>query len=148
MKDKAHSISYFFEAELVVGIDNNSGVGLTVFMQEVHAQILDILHKDYLFLHEEIGVLRHSLVNLRSAGSFSAIDRSNPSEVCILEVLVGLLEVQPGGFHVVACHLCVKLSTRFKFKWLIRIIYDHYYHFLFEGFWGRLAFLMIEALMH
>lgn len=72
---------------------------------EVEAEVVDVLYQDGLLLHEKISVLCHALIGLLLLPCLSSVHHSQPLQVHILEVLVGLLEVEELGLNVEACHV-------------------------------------------
>lgn len=104
LEDEADPIPHLFEGELVEGLHPNGRVGLAVLVLEVETHVFDILGEGSLLLHEEVGILRHALVGLLFSCSLCPIYHPLAPQLCVLEVLVGLLEVQKLRFYVKARH--------------------------------------------
>jgi hypothetical protein len=75
-----------------------------MLMLEVQTHILNVLCEGGLFLNEKIGVLSHPLIGLLVSASLSPVYNSFSFQLDVLEVLIGLLEIQKLRFYVKACH--------------------------------------------
>ena len=98
LKDEADSVPNFVEGKFFKGVLIDSRDRITVLVQKVDADVLGIFDEHLFFLHKEICILGHPLIYFLSFSLVIACcfvgNDIVAHQVDVLEVLVGLLEIE------------------------------------------------------